>query len=227
LLGLVSLAIFLFIAFGPRVLVLRLTREDALVENAGALCFFVAGLLAMRLFLRSQSASRWWVLGWAVFCFFCFGEEISWFQRVVGYSTPEAVGNANVQGEMNIHNLWFLQGHFWGDALKGSFDWGIVLGAPNLFRIGFLFYFILLPLSVRMPRIGALLERFGYSPPGMSFVGAVSVVLLISLLLSLICEPRHIKALSETRESYYAFVILISLAWYPASFCAGSAGESL
>ena len=32
-------------------------------------------------------------------------EEISWMQRVIGYSTPEAIAGRNWQGEFNLHNF--------------------------------------------------------------------------------------------------------------------------
>ncbi len=41
----------------------------------------------------------------AVGFFMLFGEEISWGQRLLGFETPEAFKEINVQDEFNLHNL--------------------------------------------------------------------------------------------------------------------------
>ena len=50
---------------------------------------------------------------WLVLCVLFLGEEVSWFQRVFGYSVP-AVEAINSQGEFNLHNIGngerFLEG---------------------------------------------------------------------------------------------------------------------
>jgi hypothetical protein len=38
-----------------------------------------------------------------------FGEEISWGQRIAGFSTPEAIKQVNTQHEFSAHNLVFIQ----------------------------------------------------------------------------------------------------------------------
>jgi len=39
-----------------------------------------------------------------------FGEETSYLQHYIGFSTPEAYAVLNAQNELNIHNLNPLQG---------------------------------------------------------------------------------------------------------------------
>ncbi|MDX9835333.1 MAG: hypothetical protein RBT36_09010 [Desulfobulbus sp.] len=45
------------------------------------------------------------LLGLSAFYLVCAGEEISWGQRVFGFSTPEAIIEHNQQQEFNVHNL--------------------------------------------------------------------------------------------------------------------------
>lgn len=84
-------------------------REDGPIEAATALLFFVAflagGRAAIHLFrhgYRSQGAL--YVL-FAGVMFFCAGEEISWGQRILGFSTPAAIEEINKQDELTLHNI--------------------------------------------------------------------------------------------------------------------------
>jgi hypothetical protein len=45
-----------------------------------------------------------WV-GLALLCLFAAGEEISWGQRVLGFSSPELFVRHNAQHETNLHNM--------------------------------------------------------------------------------------------------------------------------
>lgn len=40
------------------------------------------------------------------------GEEISWGQRILGIQTPESIRAVNVQHELNLHNMQWIQGHY-------------------------------------------------------------------------------------------------------------------
>ena len=70
-------------------------------------------------------------LGLAVVCFFGFGEEISWGQRIFGIETPAGLKQANSQQETNLHNL---------KALSGIFD------LDYAFRDFWLVFGVLIPL---------------------------------------------------------------------------------
>lgn len=85
-----------------------LRSEDHAVEWLTAAGFLLASgftLLAFRFRSRMDRWSRVYLAGLALFFFVCFGEEISWGQRVFGFATPEAVRQANEQKEFNLHNL--------------------------------------------------------------------------------------------------------------------------
>lgn len=86
--------------------------EDRPVEWAQfALCLLAAliALSAVRGFaLRREFLVAGVLLLFGLGSLFLAGEEISWAQRVFAFHTPENLAEANVQGELNLHNL---QGH--------------------------------------------------------------------------------------------------------------------
>ncbi|MFA6217690.1 MAG: hypothetical protein WDL87_08600 [Candidatus Omnitrophota bacterium] len=57
-----------------------LTQEDGVFESFGALCFLASSVLLLNKYLRSK---KLFFLLFCIACFFAFGEEISWGQRVV------------------------------------------------------------------------------------------------------------------------------------------------
>lgn len=85
-----------------------LRGEDHGVEWLTAAGFATAALLtalAFRFRARMDRWSRLYLAGLALFFFVCFGEEISWGQRVFGFGTPAAINAINEQHEFNAHNL--------------------------------------------------------------------------------------------------------------------------
>ncbi len=100
--------------FFARQFYLELAAEDALGENLTALLYGVAGFMIIIHCLRKdQRVTNSWraaILPMLLGLFFIFiaGEEVSWGQRMLGISTPEAIREQNVQGEMNLHNLRFF-----------------------------------------------------------------------------------------------------------------------
>ncbi len=89
----------------------RMGREDRLVETLSAMLHLLnSGLFALLAYqlLRSPKG-RWGLSLWPVLAlaslFFLIGmEEVSWFQRYLGFAIPEAFA-ANKQKELNLHNF--------------------------------------------------------------------------------------------------------------------------
>lgn len=70
--------------------------------------FLVAGIFAVLAVgrLRRQHRVAAMLVGlFAVAAVFAAGEEISWGQRLLGWGTPEALGDINHQEETNLHNI--------------------------------------------------------------------------------------------------------------------------
>ncbi|MBU0982883.1 MAG: hypothetical protein KKA42_03370 [candidate division Zixibacteria bacterium] len=95
---------------------LMASLEDRAIEYLTAL---FCGLSAVG-FLVAMNRSRFlkdrkswtayiFILGWAALMFLFMGEEISWGQRLFGFSTPESIAATNTQQEFNIHNLDFVE----------------------------------------------------------------------------------------------------------------------
>jgi lysylphosphatidylglycerol synthetase-like protein (DUF2156 family) len=86
-----------------------LLEEDGPIEWAQFLCFVVAAVVAAAVARELwQRGDRWLgYAGWVVALGLVFiaGEEIAWGQRIVGFTTPEAVLATNWQGEMTLHNM--------------------------------------------------------------------------------------------------------------------------
>ena len=87
-------------------------NEDAIVENMQFAFFFAAGALALWLAVKfwqgtdKLNAPAYGLFG--LLCIFIAMEEISWGQRIIGFETPDALGN-NIQDEFNLHNIGPIQ----------------------------------------------------------------------------------------------------------------------
>jgi len=125
-----------------------LYREDRYFEYMGAISLFVAAGLSFYIFFRAwkerRSAGIHWIklavyLGLALLYFFGAGEEISWGQRIFNIGQPAALAEENSQGELNIHNLPFIESNK-------------LLKADNLFSVFWLGFAVLLPAAGLLSR---------------------------------------------------------------------------
>jgi len=82
-----------------------LFREDGLLENGTALLFLAAGLqVGIRAWFAKGRRNSWYILI-AILLLLIGMEEISWGQRIIGWTTPQWLAGVNQQGETNLHNL--------------------------------------------------------------------------------------------------------------------------
>jgi hypothetical protein len=201
---LVALAIQLFYVvlawLGQAGMLEALGREDGPVEWATVVLWAAGSGLCLVRLARGQSRARGWLLFWMVLTFVFMGEEASWFQRVLGFGTPEAIAQSNYQGEFNVHNL---------DILSIG-----ALNPQNLFRAGFFTYFLILPLLMQVRRIRELGTRLGYVAPEAAFLLMVWSVLGVSVVLSIAGPDSARRAVVETQEGFQAFVVLSYVFFY-------------
>jgi hypothetical protein len=99
---------------------IHLGREDGVFENIGAVSFLVASAMFLltfkmsygqkHIFLGIATRGNVYFGMLALLMFVCFGEEISWGQRIWSWETPTWIASQNAQGETNLHNLWPFHG---------------------------------------------------------------------------------------------------------------------
>ena len=95
-------------------LLIRMSGEDGFTENTTAvlfglscICFFIFAYRSE--FLKGKSAAIYsMTISWGLLMFIFVGEEISWGQRIFDLTTPDALLEINLQKEINIHNIEFV-----------------------------------------------------------------------------------------------------------------------
>ena len=82
-------------------------QEDQPLEWATFWGFMAAAVLFMRaaILQRERRQLPWFFAGLATFCVLVAMEEISWGQRLLGYSPPLYFLENNYQQELNLHNV--------------------------------------------------------------------------------------------------------------------------
>jgi hypothetical protein len=210
LLGLFGIATFLIVWLGDQELFKRLTDEDGIVENLSALFYLIGFFICLYRIFKKTSEKKIWLYLWCFLCFVFFGEEISWFQRILDYSAFPFMENLNAQGEVNIHNLNIFQGGHWMEALSSN-KYGVkmFLSSQNIFRLCFILYFLIIPLLVHWGKLKLLKSKLNFPEPEIRFIITIWSVLAISFVLAGFSSELTKSSLAETREMFYALFILI------------------
>ena len=202
--------------------------ENSIIEVFTALGYLGGLLTALYYIFKLPKATKYTLFTflWAALCFVFFGEETSWLQHLLGYSTPTSIEGRNLQGEFNLHNLeGFMTTRGTGsvhDAIaEGGFNFRGLLSGQNLFRLGFLSYFVLLPLLIHsLIRLNVLDYRkvkASFPLPSLDFVGAIVFVIGLSLV-AYIASPSARTEMTEVREMFYAlFMFFYVYAYMPRS----------
>lgn len=143
-------------------------QEDQPLEWATFWGFMVAGVLFTRaaILQREKRQLPWFFAGLAAFCVLVAMEEISWGQRVLGYSPPRYFLENNFQQEINFHNVM-------ATSLRKQ-----LLGAILVV------YGLLLPILDRIPRGKGLLKKLRITAPP-----AGLAPIFIALLALLVVYP--------------------------------------
>ena len=87
-----------------------LKKEDGPLEWLQFGQFFISSLMGFYIFYKSKkkrSINSWIWLFFSVFCFLISAEEISWGERITGF-TLNSVTELSIQSETNFHNLPFF-----------------------------------------------------------------------------------------------------------------------
>ena len=97
-----------------------LKSEDGPLEWVQFIEFALSSLISFLIYLKTNNKRLinsliWLIIG--VSCFFIALEEISWGERIFGYSI-ESLAKLSIQGETNLHNLPFFHNYLLDPALQ-------------------------------------------------------------------------------------------------------------
>ena len=87
-----------------------LKKEDGPLEWLQFSQFFISSIMGLFIFYMSKKKGSINSLIWLCFSIFCFlisAEEISWGERITGF-TLSSISDLSIQGETNFHNLPFF-----------------------------------------------------------------------------------------------------------------------
>jgi hypothetical protein len=203
--------------------VLSLTREDGPEEVMGAIFFLGCSILFSWLFIRSEQGNdfhyfktgkNFFWLFLALLFFIAFGEEVSWGQRIFHYDTPELMKDANIQEEVNIHNLKIFHGVDSTGERKSFFE--LFLNIDRLFSIFWLVFCLICPLLARRsPRISDWFLKMNL-PLVPLWLGIFFFInYFISKVLELIfTQDTELSAITEVKETYFAFLFFLVSLWF-------------
>ena len=196
--------------------VAALNDELGAVEIASGLAYLSAVAAAVVTAMKTTGLQRWIFIGWAALCVVFFGEETSWLQHYLGFSTPEAIERINVQGEFNLHNITTDGGSVTDAIAEGGLNWAVFIRSQNLFNAGFLFCFLAIPLAHwASTTVRRLVHAWSVPTVGLRFVACFWTPIVLSVAVGF-SDPDNLTSLrahvGETRELIYALAISTFLA---------------
>ncbi len=114
--------------------------EDGPVEYSTVIVYFVACIVSVNILKFFKNDKKFFVL----FLIFSIGffliamEEISWGQRIFGFSTPDWFPK-NIQGETSLHNIdsliLFRHATVMSVSIFGTFAWIVIPKIQKKFRV--------------------------------------------------------------------------------------------
>lgn len=122
-----------------------LMEEDRAVEWATVGLFLTAAVVRLSHAIRTRRVFDALV---GLFCLFVAGEEVSWGQRLVGYTPPDVFLEHNTQQEANVHNF---------TGIFGRPKWMLIMALAG--------YGLALPVLARSTWTRRLLDRVGATAP--------------------------------------------------------------
>lgn len=167
-------------------------------ETLQAIVIAGAFVMAARLLACMKKDNRW-LVAWAglaaLCCFYVAGEEISWGQHILNWSTPEYWSGINDQNETNLHNT-----SSWLDQ------------KPRLILlIGIITGGLLIPFLQKFKRAWVP-EKFSVIyPPAILGVTAFFVigVKLTALITKIVTGAPFFERASEVEELYMFYFVLL------------------
>ncbi len=129
---------YTIMAFKYPIAYMNATYEDLIGEWTQVYFFLMVLLFSVRASI-SLPRYRFFFIVLALSCFYVAMEEISWGQRIFGWSSPDLFQKHNLQGETNLHN--FVTGPF-STTIKNVMEY--------LLTVGLIVYGLLYPLALKL-----------------------------------------------------------------------------
>jgi hypothetical protein len=191
---------------------IRLTREDSIIEYAGAFFLLGASILCLYLFLHplinkslvveNKFRNNISYLFLSIVLFLSFAEEISWGQRIFNWKSSQYFIAENIQHETNVHNLKF----------------GAFLSLNRLFPIFWIFYCLVVPIAVKLSKkVETTLNKI-HLPLAPIWLGvAILINAIIPKMLSLVIDiqyERVIWGMHEVKETILEMLLYILASYW-------------
>jgi len=147
-----------------------LSQEDGPLESLTAAFMLTSGCLCLQRARGLELMPKCGHIVFGVFLLFVAGEEISWGQRILQFSTPNFFQEYNAQQEFNLHNLKFY-GYKVNRVLFG-----------NLLEFSVLAFLLISPVLYREnDRVRAVFDNYSIPCPRDRLV--VGYVLSVALII--------------------------------------------
>jgi hypothetical protein len=178
---------------GQQALLLNLTVENSFYELTSVLVLLALSGYCTRQFLVFRANSevpillRTLWLGTALLAFLAAGEEISWGQHWLGFSSGEFFTEHNLQQETNLHNL--VPGHLFAGFLNTSIYIAFIFGPVFIWLFPTLIHYFgplasLVPILLPSIHLSLMMCFAGTLHP---YFLPTSVTSTSALLIALVC----------------------------------------
>ncbi len=190
--------------------VCQIGEEDGMFEYLTALFFLGTSILLIRAYITHKN---WFFLLLSIVMFIGFGEEISWGQRIIGFSTPDLLEKVNVQHEFTLHNIEAFNWCYFDRSEKTGLD--KLSDITYLFRLFCFGYGFLLPIaSLTMRSVFLLSQKIRLPVPPLSIGVYFLFNMLINIKMLTYLLPAHevvqyYDTIGEIHECTSAFIFLI------------------
>lgn len=174
-----------------------LIKEDGIYENITALVMLLISILIIIRLIKTTPKNKQWIVYnvfLAIICFFVFGEEISWGQRIFSIETGDFFSEHNLQGETNLHNL----------KINGV-KLNKLIFSTGLSIVGGFYFLALFPLYKNNNFVKRQADQFGIHIPKLEH----TILLVISTIIIVLIPDNKKWELWETVSVLVFFLILL------------------
>lgn len=195
------------------------TKEDGIIEYLSAFFYFLASCIYLYLFFKSFSEDNiyifktrrnYFLLIIGIVFLFCFGEEISWGQRIFDITPSAWFNDNNLQDETNLHNLKYfstIDKDNIGQIQIGFRQW---ITPEGILIIFWLCYCLLIPtINALFSKAHNFFKR-NYFPIIAIWIGVLFFInqSIYAIMKGIKLFPVH--PIAEIKETNTAFLFLIT-----------------